>query len=602
LKIINMKNLNFFSSDQNFEAERKKIFRQAVSIGSILCTILVPLFSILDMIFKPHQFETFLLIRLTVVLTCILIFFINKKSHGRKHPFLLASIMAVVVCGSISLMCFIDLGPSDPYYAGINLPLLGFGIMLPLTMSESIIVFIFVWLSYFLPNMTILQPEEIGIFANNNFFLISTIIISLISTQYNFKYTKRQWISQKKLRAAQDEIKKHADELEKKVKERTQKLLQSERLAVVGQLAGGISHDFNNILTGILGTTSLLLKSTSKKNPIRKEIECINQLSLRAADLVKQLLLFSRRQVLKSKIINVNDIIRNVGKMLHRVLREDIELMIITQPEVGYIYSDPIQIEQIILNLSINARDAMPHGGMLIIETANVTLDDSYCRIGKVSLAPGDYVMISVSDTGVGMNDEVKSKMFDPFFTTKEVGKGTGLGLSTVYGIVKQSKGDIVVYSEEGKGTTIKILLPRIMERKSPKQDRPKEIKTTGGKETILLVEDEEKIRNVTARMLEKQGYKVILAEEGREAINICKQYNGNIDLLVTDIVMPYMSGKELAKKLVAKRSNLKVLFISGYFNNIESEAFMIKSNYKFLQKPYTFQTLHSTIRNIFDN
>ncbi len=586
-----------------FNKERLRLLNRAVAIGAILAVILIPIFSILDIIIKYHIFWTFFSIRISVTVISMAIFLLTKSSFGKKQPYILGAFLTLIVGGSISLMCYLDQGPSDPYYAGINLPLLGFGILLPLTLVEAIFIFILVWLSYFLPNLLILNPSEIKIFISNNFFIISTIIISLASSQFHLFQRKMQWYTHQKLQFAHQKIQNHTKELKEKVKERTQRLLQSERLAVVGQLAGGIAHDFNNILTAILGFSQLILDSLPAKSPLRNDVKNITESGERAVDLVKQLLAFSRRQILSPKVINLNDEITNIERMLSRVIGENIELIIDSQKDLSNIIADPVQIEQIILNLSVNARDAMPEGGNLIIKTANVTLNESYCKTNKISLAKGDYVMLSVSDTGEGMSEDVKTKIFEPFFTTKKKGKGTGLGLSTVFGIVKQSHGDIVVFSEKGKGTTIKIYFPHIKESSEKTAKKIKYVpKLQKGKETILLVEDEDKVRELTARMLTKQGYKVIQAKEGKTALSLSGKYCGSIDLLLTDVIMPQMSGKMLAEQLIVQRSNLKILFTSGHIDSMLTQQGIINLNRSLLQKPYTFESLHHKIRDIFDN
>jgi signal transduction histidine kinase/CheY-like chemotaxis protein len=588
-----------------FEKERKKIIIRAVTLGSLLCTILVPLFFLLDLVSKPHMLWPFAILRLFVTVVCGTVYFASKTSLGKRFPYILSLIVALSVCGSIAMMCRLDQGPEDPYYAGINLPILGFAIMFPLNFRESISMFSLVWLTYFLPNFIILQPYEIDIFVSNNFFMISTIIISVVSCKFNFHHRKNQWNAHRRLQSAHRKIKNHADELEKKVQERTQRLLQSERLAVVGQLAGGIAHDFNNILTAILGISELILSTIPKDDPLklREDIESISRVGQRAVDLVKQLLAFSRRQILVTKTLNLNMVITDIEKMLKRLIGEDIELVVKTEPKLGNVQADPVQIEQIILNLSVNARDAMPKGGKLIIQTANVKLDTAYCKLGKVSLIPGDYVMMAVSDTGTGMSEDVKSKVFEPFFTTKEKGQGTGLGLSTVYGIVKQSHGDILVYSEENKGTTLKVYLPLV---KQPTHESRKPVKNgkklPRGKETILLVEDEDEVRNLTARVLQKQGYNVLKAKEGKSALSLAESYEGSIDLLVTDVIMPYMNGKALAEQLTTKRTDLKVLYISGHIDSMITQHGILEDNVEFLQKPFTADSLSHKIRSVFDN
>ena len=589
--------------EAQFEVERKKILNRAVTWGAALCAIFVPMFGLLDLVIKPHVFHTFALIRLVVTLVCIGVFFISKMKLGEKYSFLLSTVVGLSVCGSIALMCLFDQGPIDPYYAGINLPLLGFGIMLPLTLTEGTILFGLIWLSYIVPNALILKPHELNIFISNNFFLLSTILIALAGSQFNLMHQRNQWNVHRKLRAAHKKIKNHANELEQKVQERTQCLLQSERLAVVGQLAGGIAHDFNNHLTAILGISELMKETFEDTDRRKNDIESIYRVGRRAADLVRQLLAFSRRQILMPKILNLNDILDEVEKMLKRLIGEHIELVVSVAHDLGSVRADPVQIEQIILNLAVNARDAMAEGGRLIIETDNITLDKAYCKHVRVSVPPGDYVMLAITDTGIGMPEDVRMKIFEPFFTTKEQGKGTGLGLSTVYGIVKQSNGDIFVYSEKGRGTTFKIYLPRIKEASTEleqaqvaPEDLPK------GKETILLVEDEDVVRKLTARMLEKQGYTVIQAEEGTKALELSKHHKGQIDMLVTDVVMPNMGGRALANHMMSESNDLKVLYISGYTDKTVHLQNIVDTDAEFLQKPYTLETLSYKIRSIFDN
>lgn len=606
IHLINKKQRSGVASplSSQFEKERKKIIIRAVTLGSLLCTILVPLFFLLDLVSKPNMIWPFALLRLFVTVVCGTVYFVSKTSLGKRFPYILSLVVALSVCGSIALMCRLDQGPEDPYYAGINLPILGFAIMFPLNFRESISMFSLVWLTYFLPNFIILQPHEIDIFVSNNFFMISTIIISVVSCKFNFHHRKNQWNAHRRLQSAHRKIKNHADELEKKVQERTQRLLQSERLAVVGQLAGGIAHDFNNILTAILGISELILSTIPKDDPLklREDIESISRVGQRAVDLVKQLLAFSRRQILVTKTLNLNVVITDIEKMLKRLIGEDIELVVNTAPKLGNVQADPVQIEQIILNLAVNARDAMPNGGKLIIQTANVKLDTAYCKLGKVSLTPGDYVMMAISDTGTGMSEDVKSKVFEPFFTTKEKGQGTGLGLSTVYGIVKQSHGDILVYSEENKGTTLKVYLPLV---KQPTHESCKPVKNgkklPRGKETILLVEDEDEVRNLTARVLKKQGYNVLKAKEGKSALSLAESYEGCIDLLVTDVIMPYMNGKALADQLTTKRTDMKVLYISGHIDSMITQHGILEEDVEFLQKPFTADVLSHKIRNVFD-
>ncbi len=606
LEILFKKNpLATKATERQFKKARLKMLSGAVQLGALLAAILVPIFSLLDLAVKPHQFWTFLAIRSGVILIALSVHFLMKMKWARKYQytFPIGAFLVFVVGSSISLMCHMDMGPSDPYYAGINLPLLGFGILYPTTLIETLIIVSTVWLSYFIPNLIVLQPHEVPIFVNNNFFLISTILISVVSTRFNFHYRMGQWLSHRKLQSANRKIKKHNIELEEKVQERTQKMLQSERLAVVGQLAGGVAHDFNNHLTAILGISDLLLGTLEDSDPNKKDVESIRRVGHRAANLIKQLLAFSRRQILVTQNLSLNEIIKEIEKMLNRLIGEHIKLDVHLAEDLGSVCADPVQIEQIIMNLAVNARDAMIDGGRLLIETQNVSLDKNYSSDIRLSLPAGNYVMLSVTDNGMGMDEETQMKIFEPFFTTKELGKGTGLGLSTVYGIVKQSKGGILVYSEIEHGTTFKIYLPRIKDGKqtSLNNDEVKK-EIPRGNETILLVEDEEIVRNSTARMLECQGYKVYKADEGKRAIELAENMDGDIDLIVTDVIMPQMNGKAVVEHMLKKKSDLKVLYISGYTDKTIIAQGILDSDAQFLQKPYTLENLNNKIRSIFDS
>jgi nitrogen-specific signal transduction histidine kinase len=378
-----------------------------------------------------------------------------------------------------------------------------------------------------------------------------------------------------------------------------EQLRQSQKMEAIGRLAGGIAHDFNNLLTVIKGYSQLSLPELKEGDPLKGNIEEIKRAADRAANLTRQLLAFSRRQVMEMKVIDLNTILQDLHKMLLRVIGEDIELATVLAEDLGRAKTDPSQIEQVIINLAVNARDAMPNGGKLTIETANIELDEIYAR-NHIAVTPGRYVMFAVSDTGVGMTPEVRERVFEPFFTTKEKGKGTGLGLSTVYGIVKQSEGNIWVYSEPGKGTTFKIYLPRADE---PLEELKKvEIKEIPhGSETILVVEDEEEVRKLTVAVLKKYGYTVLEAPQGLDAFLICEEHKGLIHLLVTDVVMPKMSGRELADRVATIRPEIKVLYMSGYTDNTISHHGILEEGIDYIQKPFTVEGMARKIREVLD-
>ncbi|PIV19920.1 MAG: hybrid sensor histidine kinase/response regulator [Deltaproteobacteria bacterium CG_4_8_14_3_um_filter_45_9] len=377
-------------------------------------------------------------------------------------------------------------------------------------------------------------------------------------------------------------------------------LRQSQKMEAIGRLAGGIAHDFNNLLTVIKGYSQLSLVEIKEGDPLRGDIEEIKNAADRAADLTRQLLAFSRRQIMEMKVLDLNDLLKNLDKMLRRVIGEDIELVTPLAEDLGRVKADPGQIEQVIMNLSVNARDAMPEGGKLTIETANVELDGAYAR-NHVAVTPGRYVMISVSDTGVGMAPEVRDRVFDPFFTTKEKGKGTGLGLSTVYGIVKQSDGNIWVYSEPGKGTAFKIYLPRVDEPLEEAGEVVVQKEIVGRGETILVVEDEEEVRKLAVQILRRQGYTVLEASQGNETSHICEQHKGAIHLMVMDVVMPGMNGRELAKSLEPHHPEMQVLYMSGYTDNAIVHHGILEKGLNFIQKPFTLEGLLRKVREVLD-
>jgi two-component system cell cycle sensor histidine kinase/response regulator CckA len=380
-----------------------------------------------------------------------------------------------------------------------------------------------------------------------------------------------------------------------------EQLRQSQKMEAIGQLAGGVAHDFNNLLTVIKGYSQISLLDLKENDPLRGNIQEIEKATQRATDLTRQLLAFSRRQILNPIVLDLNVLLKDLEKMLRRLIGEDVELVALLSEDLGKVKVDRSQIEQVIFNLAVNARDAMPSGGKLTIETANVELDGEYAQ-AHVSVVPGRYVRLSVSDTGVGMTQEVKEKVFDPFFTTKEKGKGTGLGLSMVYGIVKQSNGNIWVYSEPNRGTTFRIYFPRTEEEADTLREREETDFFPRGSETVLLVEDDELVRDLANRLLKQQGYTVLEASNGQEALNVAKQHVGEtIHLLLADIVMPQMGGKELADWLKISRPNVKILFTSGYADNAIVHHGVLDPGTHFLQKPFSLKTLSHKVREVLD-
>jgi PAS domain S-box-containing protein len=382
-----------------------------------------------------------------------------------------------------------------------------------------------------------------------------------------------------------------------------QQLRQSQKMEAVGRLAGGIAHDFNNLLMVISGYSEFLLERLGTDPALRGPAQEIASAAGRATSLTRQLLAFSRKQMLAPKVLDLNGVVTENLKMLTRVIGEDIDLVMVPAAGLGAVRADAGQIEQVIMNLAVNARDAMPAGGKLTLETSNVSLDEEYARF-HAPLRPGNYVLLTISDTGAGMDSETQSHIFEPFFTTKGP-KGTGLGLSTVYGIVKQSGGYIWVYSEQGKGTTFKIYLPRVAEAAEiPVQvSVPAEtVAAEPGTETILLVEDEANLRYLARQFLEKQGYRVIEAADGAVAMQIVVAHEGTIHLLLTDVIMPGMNGRELAQRISEIRPNVKILYMSGYTENVIGRNGTLDAGVRLLQKPFSLHNLKNKVREVLDS
>jgi len=378
------------------------------------------------------------------------------------------------------------------------------------------------------------------------------------------------------------------------------KLRQAQKMEAVGMLAGGVAHDFNNLLTIISGYSQLILNNVPSDDPNRHFAEQILRAGDRAAALTKQLLAFSRRQVLQPKVLDLNRLVAGLGAMLQRLIGEDIDLRMALEPNLGRVSADPGQLEQVLMNLVVNARDAMPMGGTIRIETANVDLDETYTT-SHFKLKQGPYVLLAVSDNGTGMDETTRQRLFEPFFTTKATGQGTGLGLSTVFGIVQQSGGSMDVYSEAGQGTTVKVYLPRIDQPASLESEKD-QLTAARGTETILVVEDDDMVRNLVRETLEREGYKVLDAAGPVDARRESEHHKGAIQLLITDVVMPKGSGRELADQLVRRRPKMKVLYMSGYTDTAIVNSGLLQQEVAFLQKPFTPAALNAKVREVLEN
>ncbi|HOQ45267.1 MAG TPA: response regulator [Bryobacteraceae bacterium] len=379
-----------------------------------------------------------------------------------------------------------------------------------------------------------------------------------------------------------------------------EQLRHAQKMDSIGRLAGGIAHDFNNLLTTINGYAELMLQELSPEDPLRDSLEEIRKAGNLAAELTHQLLAFSRGQIIQPRDLALNSLIQEDTNLLRRVLGEDIELTTVLDPELGYVKGDEGQMHQVILNIAANARDAMPHGGRLALETQNFTVYEDFAQTHP-PLEPGDYVLLSISDTGIGMDAETRSRIFEPFFTTKAKGKGTGLGLSIVYGIVRQSGGSIFVDSQPGAGTTFRVFLPRVAKPACRTAETRTEPETSRGSETLLVVEDDDTVRRLTCHVLREHGYSLIEAANGREALLASERHTGPIPLMITDIVMPYMSGWELADRLRSQRPEMRVLYMSGYTDDAIHRRGPLGPGMFFLQKPFVGRELAQTVRQILD-
>jgi len=390
---------------------------------------------------------------------------------------------------------------------------------------------------------------------------------------------------------------KRAEQERNKLQEQLQ---QAVKMEAIGRLAGGVAHDFNNLLTVIAGNVELALDGLDSRDPLAEHLTDVGEAATSAAALTRQLLAFSRRQLIEPKVVNLNDLVGSLQKMLSRLIGEDVALELKLSPDLGAVRLDPGQFDQVIVNLTVNARDAMPRGGRLTLETTNIDLDEDYCRTHR-DLKPGSYVSLAVTDSGEGMTREVMSHIFEPFFTTKPQGAGTGLGLSVIFGVVKQAGGTIETYSETGHGTTFKIYLPRV---DAPVQKLEKSriaLDALRGEETVLLVEDNDHVRDLTTTMLRRLGYHPLVAANGKSALALIKTEHPAIDLLFTDLIMPEMSGRELSEQVLALCPDIAVLYCSGYTEDTFVRHGLASENLQFIGKPFTLQQLGLKVRQVLD-
>lgn len=441
------------------------------------------------------------------------------------------------------------------------------------------------------------SPVNSPVFAKNGEL---AYIIHRVEDVTEFVRLRQLGSEQQKLT---DELRVKAEHMEAEVFAREKQLEEANRrrLESIGRLAGGVAHDFNNLLGVILGCAQLLENHMAEPETMSRLLDQIKQATENAASLTRQLLAYSLQQVLEPQVLDLNTVVQKIEPLLQRLIGDDVQIQSKLDPKIGRVKADPGQLEQVIMNLAINARDAMPNGGKLFLETSNIDADEAYVKQHS-TVTPGPYVMLSVSDSGAGMDSSMLDRIFEPFFTTKERGKGTGLGLSTVYGIVKQSGGYIWVYSELGMGTVFKIYLPRTAESAAASVAPGIEARVARGCETVLVVEDQALLRKVVVSMLEQDGYKVLSAQDPQEGLELARAHKGAIDLLISDVIMPGMNGRAFAEQLNLTRPGTKVLFVSGYTENIVSHHGQLEVGSGFLQKPFTYELLGRKVREILDH
>jgi signal transduction histidine kinase len=575
---------------------------------------------LVDYLATPENFFLFLRYRAAVSLLLLAGYFFTWRLP-KAYLSTLAYVMVASAAIAIELMILNFGGHESPYYVGMIL--LGISVVgfIPARFSFHIIIAIMIYTTYLVP---ILIMETIT--GHRDFVIANAFMVLIFSTMLLMRY-----MSGKALAAdlgLQYELEQYRGRLEMVVEERTAELrhavkdlrkeiverkraeaerqllqaqlLQAQKMESIGRLAGGVAHDFNNILTAILSYAELSLMKLPEHDPLRGHLISIQEASEKAATLTHQLLAFSRRQVLEMKVMDLNEVIRGLAKMLTRMIGEDMLLELRTGATASFVRADEGQIEQVLMNLAVNARDAMPSGGRLVIETADADPDDAVLKSQGVA-DPGQYVMLSVTDSGAGMSEEVRERIFEPFFTTKELGRGTGLGLATVYGIVKQHGGHIIVDSEPGKGTVFRILLP-LTAGPGPQEAAEPSGPLPEGTETLLVVEDDGLVRGLIDEVLAPLGYRVLTTASGDEAVKTSDSFPGHVDLLLTDVVMPGMNGRQVAEVIRTKRPGIRVLFMSGYTQDALSTQGILEPGVALIHKPLRAGTLARQIRKVLDS
>jgi len=579
--------------------ERAKELRALISVSSLWLSIpLFAVFWITDYFYVPEKFLLFGLIRLTIVPACLLV---NAEVRASRSILKLQSWGAFYAFSNailITAMSFLAGGKSSAYYAGLNLCAIAGGSFIPWTTGFLVLNLALIYVPFLGLSLLTWNVESNAVFITNVFFMGATVIITVVVRHFNETYR----LSAIRSRVAlDDELDRRATIIQEKTEEAVrleEQFRQSQKMEAVGRLAGGVAHDFNNLLMAIQGYAEVLRDSLPVHDGLRKNTEQILKAANRAASLTSQMLAFSRKQILTPVVLDLNEVIDETAKMLKRLIGEDVELRIHPSQSLWAVEADPNQMVQVVMNLCVNARDAMPNGGVLTIATANVTASKMSLEKGASDLTRGEYVKLTVSDTGLGISKEMQELIFEPFFTTKEIGKGTGLGLAMVYGVVKQSGGHVSVDSEMGRGTRFTIYLPRVMQDITTEVNVPDE-EQPRGMETILIAEDEEAVREALSDYMRGLGYAVLTADSGPRALAVAAAYEGTIELLISDVVMPGMNGRELSEKLTDLRPTLRTVFMTGYTDDEVLRHGIKKLGATLLQKPFHLDTLAREVRGV---
>ena len=597
--------------------------------GIIVGLALYCLFGILDAYFLTDLKYTFWFIRFGIITPVALISFLATFSNtfNKTNQWILTIVNLFAGTGIIAMVVLAGPPVSYSYYAGL---ILVFIFVNTISGLRFIWAFATSWALVIIFEIVAIYYKEfpMAVFVSNSSFFVASNVLTIFAAYFIEFSLRRDFYLARLLEIEKEKVNHSKRNLERMVQERTQQLsesnkklneeldqkrklitkqerlqeqlIQAQKMEAIGLLAGGIAHDFNNLLTVINGYSELLLLKFPETDASFERLQQIQEAGKRAERLTRQLLAFSRKQLLQPVELDLNQLLRELEKMLHRLIGEHIELKFKYGPDLHKIKADPGQLEQVILNLVVNARDAMPRGGTISIETLNMEINEQKLK-NWPGLTTGEKVLLTITDTGVGMDDTIKAHIFDPFFTTKETGKGTGLGLSTVYGIIKQSKGFIYVDSQLGQGTSFSVFFTAVREGKTDIPEQKSDHRNFYGKETILVAEDEDAVRNYIHVILKKYGYTVLLTSNGQEAIHLLNQNSGDINLLITDIIMPGMSGKELVDQVLKIKRDLPYLYISGYTDDIIGQQGILDKKIKILQKPFTYDTLLEKIRTILD-